>query len=71
MLKCSIFDINSIYLGPSMVKWTKKYTGPNLNIIVFQHKHKKLGLNFCKSLIMEACMLPFSFYELNIGFEKI
>jgi len=37
--------------------------------MVFQHKHKKLGSKFL-SLIMEASMLPLSFYELNIKFEK-
>jgi hypothetical protein len=36
----------------------------------FQHKHKKVGSNFLKRFIMEASMLPLSFYELNTKFEK-
>ncbi len=36
----------------------------------FQHKHEKVGSNILKSFIMEASMLPLSFYELNTKFEK-
>jgi len=39
-------------------------------MVVFQHKHKKVGSKFLKSLIMEASMLPLSMYELNTQFEK-
>jgi hypothetical protein len=38
--------------------------------MVFQHKHKKHGSKIL-SLIMEASMIPLSFYELNIKFEKL
>jgi hypothetical protein len=41
-----------------------------LNMVFFQHKHKKVGSNSFKSLIMEASMLPLSFYELNTKFEN-
>ncbi len=39
-------------------------------MVVFQHKHKEVGSIYFLSLIMEASMLPLSFYELNTNFEK-
>jgi hypothetical protein len=36
-----------------------------LNMLIFRHKHKKVGSIFLKSLIMEAFMLPLNFDELN------
>jgi hypothetical protein len=38
-----------------------------LNILVFQHKHKKVGSIFFIFLI--AYMLPLNFYDLNTKFE--
>jgi hypothetical protein len=40
-------------------------------MVVFQHKHKKVGSNFLKSLIMETSMFLLSFYDLNTKFEKL
>jgi hypothetical protein len=40
------------------------------NMIVFQHKHEKVGSIFFLSFILEASMLPLKFYELNTKFEK-
>jgi hypothetical protein len=38
-------------MGPTMVKWTKKYarSNPNLNMAVFQHRHKKIGFLILKA----------------------
>jgi hypothetical protein len=43
----------------------------NFNMIVFQHKHNKVGSIYFLNLIMETSMLPLIFYELNTKFEKL
>jgi hypothetical protein len=42
-----------------------------VNIVVFQHKHKKVDSKLFKSLIMEAYIIPLSFDELNLKIEKL
>jgi hypothetical protein len=42
-----------------------------LNMVVSQHKHKKVGSKKKKSFIMEASMLLLNFYELKIKFKKL
>jgi hypothetical protein len=41
-----------------------------LNMLGFQHKHKKIGSIFFLILILETSMLPLNFYEFNTKFEN-
>jgi len=40
-------------------------------MVIFQHKHEKVGSIFKICFIMESSMFPLSFYELNTKFEKL
>jgi hypothetical protein len=42
-----------------------------LNMIVFQHKHRKIDSIFFKKFNIEASMLQLSFDGLNTKFEKL
>jgi len=62
--------INSIYLGPSMVKRTKKYISPNLNFKYNGFQTQETWFKNFKSYY-GSLHASIQFYELNIKFEKL